>query len=138
MQSFKILISYLTTSYHLKSFINVPLNSDNLPQCDSKRRERKFVTVFLGCIGQAGRISRTDNLRSNSRQDYRYVRNSRYCRDNLLRHLLDIGVISSINMGSTTGKECCLLSVNTLRTGLLNCLNARSRGLNFRHRASCI
>ena len=31
-----------------------------------------------------------------------------------------------------------LSSVNTLRTGLLNCLNARSRGLNFRHRASCI
>ena len=29
-------------------------------------------------------------------------------------------------------------SVNKLRTGLLNCLNARSRGLNFRHRASCI
>ena len=28
--------------------------------------------------------------------------------------------------------------VNTLRTGLLNCLNARSRGLTFRHRASCI
>ena len=27
---------------------------------------------------------------------------------------------------------------NTLRTELLNCLNARSRGLNFRHRASCI
>ena len=27
---------------------------------------------------------------------------------------------------------------NTLRTGLLNCLNARSRGLNFRHRASSI
>ena len=27
---------------------------------------------------------------------------------------------------------------NTLRTGLLNCLNARSRGLTFRHRASCI
>ena len=26
----------------------------------------------------------------------------------------------------------------TLRTGLLNCLNARSRGLTFRHRASCI
>ena len=25
---------------------------------------------------------------------------------------------------------------NTLRTGLLNCLNARSRGLTFRHRAS--
>ena len=28
--------------------------------------------------------------------------------------------------------------VNTLRTGLLNCLNARPRGLTFRHRASCI
>ena len=28
--------------------------------------------------------------------------------------------------------------INTLRTGLLNCLNARSRGLNFRHRASSI
>ena len=27
--------------------------------------------------------------------------------------------------------------LNTLRMGLLNCLNARSRGLNFRHRASC-
>jgi len=27
--------------------------------------------------------------------------------------------------------------INTLRTGLLNCLNARSRGLTFRHRASC-
>ena len=27
---------------------------------------------------------------------------------------------------------------NTLRTGLLNCLNARSRGLTFRHCASCI
>ena len=31
-----------------------------------------------------------------------------------------------------------LHSLNTLRTGLLNCLNARSRGLTFRHRASCI
>ena len=30
------------------------------------------------------------------------------------------------------------LTLNTLRTGLLNCLNARSRGLTFRHRASCI
>ena len=28
--------------------------------------------------------------------------------------------------------------LNTLRTGLLNCLNARSRGLTFRQRASCI
>ena len=31
-----------------------------------------------------------------------------------------------------------LVTLNTLRTGLLNCLNARSRSLNFRHRASCI
>jgi len=31
-----------------------------------------------------------------------------------------------------------LQNINTLRTGLLNCLNARSRGLTFRHRASCI
>ena len=28
--------------------------------------------------------------------------------------------------------------INTLRTGLLNCLNARSRGLIFWHRASSI
>ena len=28
-------------------------------------------------------------------------------------------------------------TVNTLRTAILNCLNARSRGLTFRHRASC-
>jgi hypothetical protein len=31
-----------------------------------------------------------------------------------------------------------LSSINTLRTGLLNCLNARSRGLTVRHCASCI
>jgi hypothetical protein len=29
-------------------------------------------------------------------------------------------------------------TLNTVRTGFLNCLNARSRGLTFRHRASCI
>ena len=29
-------------------------------------------------------------------------------------------------------------NINTLRTGLLNCLNARFRGLTFRHLASCI
>ena len=35
--------------------------------------------------------------------------------------------------------NCTFLETfNTLRTGLLNCLNARSRGLKFRHRASCI
>ena len=33
-------------------------------------------------------------------------------------------------------RDACF--INTLRTGLLNCLNARSRGLTFRHRASCI
>ena len=31
-----------------------------------------------------------------------------------------------------------IFTFNTLRTGLLNCLNARSRGLTFRHCASCI
>ena len=31
-----------------------------------------------------------------------------------------------------------ILLLNTLRTGLLNCLNARSRGLTFRQCASCI
>ena len=36
------------------------------------------------------------------------------------------------------GNFGCVKSFNTLRTGLLNCLNARSRGLTFRHRASCI
>lgn len=56
------------------------------------------------------------HLRANSWQDHRYVRNSRYCRDNLLRHLLDIGVISSINMGSTTGKECCFHRVLVRQT----------------------
>ena len=29
-------------------------------------------------------------------------------------------------------------ALTTLRTGPLNCLNARSRRLTFRHRASCI
>ena len=31
-----------------------------------------------------------------------------------------------------------VLAFNTLRMGLLNCLNARSRGLTCRHRASCV
>ena len=39
---------------------------------------------------------------------------------------------------SITSYSWELSVLNTLRTGLLNCLNARSRGLNFRHRASCI
>ena len=33
-------------------------------------------------------------------------------------------------------KEEETVVINTLRTGFLNCLNARSRGLTFRHRAS--
>ena len=37
-----------------------------------------------------------------------------------------------------TVRVICCFALNTLRTGLLNCLNARSRGLTFRHRASCI
>ena len=49
---------------------------------------------------------------------------------------------------STCGRRHCMAlecdairfyqPFNTLRTGLLNCLNARSRGSTFRHRASCI
>ena len=45
-------------------------------------------------------------------------------------------------LGDGSDASCCgfvgLPSVNTLRTGLLNCLNALSRGLTFRHRAFCI
>ena len=54
----------------------------------------------------------------------------------------------SQNVGKIATLRCVLsqnsavlksgVGVNTLRTGLLNCLNARSRGLTFRHRASCI
>jgi hypothetical protein len=36
------------------------------------------------------------------------------------------------------GDKLLHVDSNTLRTGLLNCLNARSRVLNFRHRASYI
>ena len=44
----------------------------------------------------------------------------------------------------TVGGENVFLSLrfysilNTLKTGILNCLNARSRDLIFRHRAFCI
>ena len=43
-------------------------------------------------------------------------------------------------MGVLATKQISTLNkfINTLRTGFLNCLNARSRGLTFRHRASCI
>jgi hypothetical protein len=49
----------------------------------------------------------------------------------------------AVSIGSRTKwspivKPSGFWSVNTLRTGLLNCLNARSRGLTFKHRASCI
>ena len=37
-------------------------------------------------------------------------------------------------MKSALDNRRCL--VNTLRTALLNCLNARSRGLSFRHHAA--
>ena len=38
----------------------------------------------------------------------------------------------------TTHWHNYIQQINTLRTGLLNCLNAHSRGLTFGHRASCI
>ena len=47
-------------------------------------------------------------------------------------HLLLAAALHRQNITSSYGYS------NTLRTGLLNCLNARSRGLTCRHRASCI
>ena len=46
----------------------------------------------------------------------------------------DVAWQSQIHLKRSVSGHTC---INTLRTGLLNCLNARSRGLNFRHRASC-
>ena len=46
--------------------------------------------------------------------------------------------LEEIGGGAESKTGVSRLNVNTLRTGLLNCLNARSRGLTFRHRASCI
>ena len=55
--------------------------------------------------------------------------------------ITSIGVDIGISL-SYRNNTCMLhrqsARVNTLRTGLLNCLNARSPGLTFRHRASCI
>ena len=50
-------------------------------------------------------------------------------------------LVSTPFSGHTAEKSESVVAIqyiNTLRTGLLNCLNARSRGLTFRHRASCI
>ena len=52
----------------------------------------------------------------------------------LLIQLIEVDisiVVHTLNEGTR-------YDINTLRTGLLNCLNAHSRGLTFRHRASCI
>ena len=49
-----------------------------------------------------------------------------------IRPTLDLSTVSEPAALKT------LISLNTLRKGHLNCLNARSRGLTFRHRASCI
>ena len=55
-----------------------------------------------------------------------------------------VGTVWAVHSCSATViSHRCALSfgaavINTLRMGLLNCLNARSRGLTFRHRASCI
>jgi len=45
---------------------------------------------------------------------------------------------SSFTNRCTFIKTLITVYINTLRTGLLNCLNARSQGLIFRHRASSI
>ena len=56
----------------------------------------------------------------------------------LLRWLLRkdfLNLCAEQSLKDSDDTRCC---INTLRTGLLNCWNARSRGLTFRHRASCI
>ena len=45
---------------------------------------------------------------------------------------------SAKSWGFIRSSSALFFVFSTLRTGLLNCLNARSRGLTFRHRASCI
>ena len=55
-----------------------------------------------------------------------------------------VGILSCVLGGNISIKKYFTFThwpfvrFNTLRTGLLNCLNARSRGLTFRHRASCV
>ena len=51
---------------------------------------------------------------------------------------VSVYVISVLRSGTVLSRKHNSVTFNTLRTGLLNCLNARSRDLTFRHRASCI
>ena len=58
-----------------------------------------------------------------------------YC---LVARLLELWKISKVVAERCEHQGLVQQTVNTLRTGLLNCLNASSWGLTFRHRASCI
>ena len=53
-------------------------------------------------------------------------------------HMAHLNVILKEKQPLTGSPSPPQITVNTLRTGLLNCLNARSRGLTFSQRASCI
>ena len=53
-------------------------------------------------------------------------------------HLIRITILSMQTDKCTFVTISRSFLLNTLRTGFLNCLNARSRGLTFRHLASCI
>ena len=80
-----------------------------------------------------------------------FLRVPKYCPQKRLRRLDDgcCPTVKSANSVGTdfynfaskktrSGRNNFRRDFNTWRTGLLNCLNARSRGLTFRHRASCI
>jgi len=55
-----------------------------------------------------------------------------------MRPVVDRNVVMLRVTISVIDKTAGTFHLNTLKTGLLNYLNARSRGLTFRHRASCI
>ena len=61
-------------------------------------------------------------------------------RNCLLKQVIEVKIEKRMEVTGKRGRrrKHILDKLNTLRTGLLNCLNARSRALNFRHRASCI
>ena len=83
---------------------------------------RTIITFPLACPHSSGIGLSLENLFMNL--------NKRFERKGTL--YLKISVFNPI------GPAAFLFFINALRTGLLNCLNARSRGLTFRHRASFI
>ena len=108
------------------NYLGCELNSDGVQDFDKK------VNRFQGICGTVRKHlkkTRTDT----QMKFYKVV-----ARPTLL-YGSEIWVTTKRHMTRLEAAEMRFLrSVNTLRTGLLNCLNARSRGLTFRHRASCI